>query len=75
MKVKYFAAVAAASVFGLTALTSCGGDDTTELDNPGAAEEVAPEPDAAADPGADEDGNPATDEEADPCAADPCAGS
>lgn len=67
MKVKYFAALAAASVFGMTALTSCGGD-TTEVETPDAAEtEVAP--DAAAEPCA-----------ADPCAAaeeeeDPCAGS
>lgn len=64
MKVKYFAALAAASVFGMTTLTSCGGD-TTEVEAP--ETEVAP--DAAADPCA---ADPCA---ADPCAADPCAGS
>ncbi|MEO0804880.1 MAG: hypothetical protein AAFY33_01125 [Cyanobacteria bacterium J06643_4] len=59
MKVKYFAALAAASVFGVTALTSCGPNaDVAEPD--AAVEEV--DPCAAADPCA-----------ADPCAADPCA--
>lgn len=62
MKVKYFAALAAASVFGLTGLTSCAGDTTTTDD--AAIEEV--DPCAAVDPAAD----PCA---ADPCAADPCA--
>ena len=60
MKVKYMAALAAASVFGMTTLTSCG--PTTDADAPA---EVAP--DAAADPCA---ADPCA---ADPCAADPCA--
>ena len=60
MKVKYLAAVAAASVFGVTALTSCG--PTVEVE-PEATEDIAPDADpCAADPCA-----------ADPCAADPCA--
>ena len=60
MKVKYFAALAAASVFGMTALTSCG-EPTADTAAPDAAE-VEADP-CAADPCA-----------ADPCAADPCAG-
>ena len=70
MKVKYFAALAAASVFGLTGLTACG-SDTTEADDPAmdATTEVAPD---AADPGADMGSDPTTDAEVDP-AAEPCA--
>ena len=37
MKVKYFAALAAASVFGMTALTSCG-EPTADTAAPDAAE-------------------------------------
>ena len=56
MKVKYLAAVAAASVLGLTTLTSCGPE--TEVEEPEVIEEV--DPDAVEDPCA-----------ADPCAAEP----
>ena len=56
MKVKYFAALAAASVFGMTALTSCGAP-ATDTAAPDAAE-VEADP-CAADPCA-----------ADPCAAE-----
>ena len=64
MKVKYFAALAAASVFGLAGLTSCAGDTSTDTTDPAATEEVTPdaEPCAATDPAA-------TEEPADPCAA------
>ena len=58
MKVKYLAALAAASVFGVTALTSCGPAAEVESDTAG---EDAPDP-CAADPCA-----------AAPCAADHCA--
>lgn len=58
MKVKYFAALAAASVFGMTTLASCSPEAEVETDAP--VEDVV-EP-CAADPCA-----------ADPCAADPCA--
>ena len=61
MKVKYMAALAAASVFGITALTSCAPE--TEVETEPTVDEVAPEEAAPeADPCA-----------ADPCAADPCA--
>ena len=56
MKVKYLAAVAAASVFGLTALTSCAPAEPEVEVETDAVEEV--DPCAAADPCA-----------ADPCAA------
>ena len=46
MKVKYIAAIAAASVFGLGTLTSCTPDTTVETDE---VEEVEVEP-CAADP-------------------------
>ena len=59
MKVKYLAAVAAASVLGLTTLTSCGPEAEVE---PEATEEIAP--DEAMEPEAD----PCA---ADPCAAEP----
>ena len=62
MKVKYFAALAAASVFGLAGLTSCAGDTTTEVEEPVTEETMPDEEVEAADPCA-----------ADPCAADPCA--
>ncbi len=68
MKVKYMAALAAASVFGMASLTSCGPTATEDAEAPA---EVAP--DAAADPGAATDGDASTDAAADPCAADPCA--
>lgn len=42
MKVKYFAALAAASVFGLAGLTSCAGDTSTDTTDP-AATEVTPD--------------------------------
>lgn len=58
MKVKYLAALAAASVLGVTTLASCGPQAAT--DDP--AGEVVPADPCAADPCA-----------ADPCAADPCA--
>ena len=64
MKVKYMAALAAASVFGMTALTSCAPE--TEVETDPTADEVAPDP-AATEPEAAE---PCA---ADPCAADPCA--
>ena len=60
MKVKYMAALAAASVFGMSALTSCAPE--TEVETDAAVEEV--DPCAAADPCAAKE---------DPCAADPCA--
>ena len=62
MKVKYMAALAAASVFGVTALTSCAPE--ADVDTEPTADEIAPETTdpAAAEPCA-----------ADPCAADPCA--
>ncbi|MGB3765787.1 MAG: hypothetical protein WA947_04460 [Phormidesmis sp.] len=68
MKVKYFAALAAASVVGMTALTGCGGDTTTE--------EVAPDATTMEEPAATDgttmeepaDGA-AMEEPADPCAA------
>lgn len=56
MKIKYLAALAAASVLGVTTLTSCG--PAAEEPAPDAAGEVAP--DAAAEPCA-----------AEPCAAEP----
>ncbi|MGB3293164.1 MAG: hypothetical protein WBB01_09280 [Phormidesmis sp.] len=59
MKIKYLAAVAAASVLGVTTLTSCGPSAEVE---PDATEEIAP--DAVEDPAAD----PCA---ADPCAAEP----
>ncbi len=46
MKVKYLAALAAASVFGLATLTSCG--PKTEEAAPDAAGEVAPDATAPA---------------------------
>ena len=46
MKVKYLAAVAAASVLGLTTLTSCGPE--TEVEEPEVIEEV--DPDAVEEP-------------------------
>ena len=64
MKVKYFAALAAASVFGLAGLTSCAGD-TTEVETPEGTVEV--------DPCAAVDVEPDGTVEVDPCAADPCA--
>ncbi len=45
MKVKYLAALAAASVFGMATLTSCG--PKAEETAPDAAGEVSPAPDAA----------------------------
>ena len=86
MKVKYFAALAAASVFGVTALTSCTPETevvvpTTE-DIEGAADKAVDEIEGAADKAADKIDEAATDAketidpcaaEADPCAADPCA--
>jgi hypothetical protein len=56
MKVKYLAALAAASVFGMATLTSCG--PKAEETAPDAAGEVAPDaagemaPDAATEPAA-----------------------
>ena len=72
MKVKYLAALAAASVFGMTALTSCGGAETTDVEGD-AAGEVEIDPCAGVDPCAAPKGeeDPCA---ADPCAADPCAG-
>ncbi len=69
MKIKYLAAVAAASVLGLTTLTSCGpsAEETAPdavIEEDGTMEEGAME-DPAMEEGAMED--PA----ADPCAADP----
>ncbi|PZO21676.1 MAG: hypothetical protein DCF25_04880 [Leptolyngbya foveolarum] len=64
MKVKYFAALAAASVFGLAGLTSCAGDTSTDLEDP-AATEVAPD----AEPGATMEEPDAMEEPAEPCAA------
>lgn len=58
MKVKYMAALAAASVFGMTALTSCAPAET-EVEADTTTEEIDPCAGAV--------------EEADPCAADPCA--
>lgn len=57
MKVKYLAALAAASVLGVTTLVSCG---PAEVEPDASGDVIAP--DAAVDPCA-----------ADPCAADPCA--
>ncbi len=65
MKVKYMAALAAASVFGMTALTSCG-PKTAEPDATG---DVAP--DTMASP--DATGTVAPDAMASPDAADPSA--
>ncbi len=65
MKVKYMAALAAASVFGMATLTSCG----PEAAEPDAAGEVAP--DAMAEP--DAAGETAPDAMAEPETADPCA--
>ncbi len=58
MKVKYMAALAAASVFGMTTLASCGGSEPA----PDADMEATEEVDPAAEPCA-----------AEPCAAEPCA--
>ena len=72
MKVKYMAALAAASVFGMSALTSCAPE--TEVETDAAVEEV--DPCAAADPCAAKEDPCAADPCAakeDPCAADPCA--
>ncbi len=69
MKVKYFAALAAASVFGMTALTSCG-EPEVETVEPDAAEvevDIDEEPDVVA---PDATAPDATTEEADPCAAE-----
>ncbi len=52
MKVKYLAALAATSVFGMAALTSCG-PSTTEVEPDASGEIIAPdaaEPDAMAEP-------------------------
>ncbi|MEL7053306.1 MAG: hypothetical protein AAGM45_16185 [Cyanobacteria bacterium J06588_5] len=65
MKVKYLAALAAASVFGMTTLTSCGEPAEVETDVEAVESDVEADP-CAADPCAAE-------KEADPCAADPCA--
>ena len=65
MKVKYMAALAAASVFGVTALTSCAPE--TEVETEPTADEVAPDTTA---PVAEPE---AVEPEAEPCAADPCA--
>ena len=64
MKVKYLAALAAASVLGVTTLASCSPKTSAD---PCAAGEVVPADPCAANPCA---ANPCA---ADPCAADPCA--
>ena len=74
MKVKYMAALAAASVFGMTALTSCAPAEP-EVEVDAATEEVEVDP-CAADPCAAKEDPCAADPCAakeDPCAADPCA--
>ena len=60
MKVNYLAALAAASVLGVSTLASCAPQTEVDVVEPDATEAV--DPCAAADPCA-----------ADPCAADPCA--
>ncbi|KPQ36405.1 MAG: Fibronectin-attachment protein (FAP) [Phormidesmis priestleyi Ana] len=65
MKVKYLAALAAASVFGVAGLTSCGPAATDA--EPEATEDVAPAEDATAPEAADPCATP---EAAEPCAAE-----
>ena len=58
MKIKYLAALAAASVVGMTAITGCAGDTTTEDTAPDAAMEEPMEESAT------------MEEPAEPCAAE-----